>query len=103
MAPKKARTGPRNPDLVPGIKKYSRSKMYHKRGLWAIKAKHGGKLPTHEPKSAVAQTDTTAPGKAPKFYPADDVKKTRAKPKKNNPTKLRSGFYLFVFVFMCQM
>ncbi|XP_078158934.1 large ribosomal subunit protein eL6-like [Carex rostrata] len=91
MAPKKVRTGPRNPDLVPGIKKYSRSKMYHKRGLWAIKAKHGGKLPTHEPKQAAAQPDSAVPEKAPKFYPADDVKKTRAKPKKNNPTKLRGS------------
>jgi large subunit ribosomal protein L6e len=91
MAPKKARTGLRNPDLVPGIKKYSRSKMYHKRGLWAIKAKHGGKLPTHEPKPAASQLDTAVQEKAPKFYPADDVKKTRAKPKKNNPTKLRAS------------
>jgi large subunit ribosomal protein L6e len=91
MAPKKARTGPRNPDLVPGIKKYSRSKMYHRRGLWAIKAKNGGKLPTHEPKPAAAQPESAAPEKVPKFYPADDVKKTRAKPKKTNPTKLRSG------------
>ncbi|KAJ4783258.1 60S ribosomal protein L6 [Rhynchospora pubera] len=90
MAPKKTRTGPRNPDLVPGIKKFSRSKMYHKRGLWAIKAKHGGKFPTHDAKPA-PQPDVAAPEKAPKFYPADDVKKTRAKPKKNNPTKLRAS------------
>ncbi|KAJ4802225.1 60S ribosomal protein L6 [Rhynchospora pubera] len=90
MAPKKTRSGPRNPDLVPGIKKFSRSKMYHKRGLWAIKAKHGGKFPAHEAKPA-AQPDVAAPEKAPKFYPADDVKKTRAKPKKNNPTKLRAS------------
>ncbi|KAJ4765021.1 60S ribosomal protein L6 [Rhynchospora pubera] len=89
MAPKKVRTGQRNPDLVPGIKKFSKSKMYHKRGLWAIKAKNGGKFPTHEAKPA-AQPEAAAPEKAPKFYPADDVKKTRSKPKKQNPTKLRS-------------
>jgi large subunit ribosomal protein L6e len=92
MAPKKARTGPRNPVLVPGIKKYSRSKMYHRRGLWAIKAKNGGKLPTHEPKPETAQPECAALEKVPKFYPTDDdVKKTRAKPKKSNPTTLRSG------------
>ncbi|KAF3331281.1 60S ribosomal protein L6-2-like protein [Carex littledalei] len=87
MAPKKVRTTPRNPDLVPGIKKYSKSKMYHRRGLWAIKAKNGGKFPTHDAKPAAEPV----PEKAPKFYPADDVKKTRSKPKKNNPTKLRSS------------
>ncbi|CAL0305311.1 unnamed protein product [Lupinus luteus] len=38
--------------------------MYHKRGLWAIKAKNGGVLPRHEPK-----VKAEAPiQKAPKFY-----------------------------------
>ncbi|GJX35891.1 60S ribosomal protein L6-like protein [Tanacetum coccineum] len=45
--------------------------MYHKRGLWAIKAKKSCAFPKHEKKVANA-----APAvKPPKFYPADDVKK----------------------------
>lgn len=67
--------------------------MYHRRGLWAIKAKNGGKFPTHDAKPAAEPV----PEKAPKFYPADDVKKTRSKPKKNNPTKLRFDFRFFFF------
>ncbi|KAJ3694659.1 hypothetical protein LUZ60_000036 [Juncus effusus] len=85
--PKKVRSGARNASLVPGIKKFSRSKMYHKKGLWAIKAKNGGSLPTHAPKPAAEPVAE----KAPKFYPADDVKKSTRKPKKQNPTKLRDS------------
>lgn len=84
MAPKAGRAT-RNKDLVRGISRNGRSKMYHKRGLWAIKAKNGGTFPTHA-KAAVAEAPAV---RAPKFYPADDVKKPLHKNKVVNPPKLR--------------
>ncbi|XP_073288123.1 large ribosomal subunit protein eL6-like [Primulina huaijiensis] len=86
MAPKGPRIT-RNPELIRGIRKVSRSQMYHKRGLWAIKAKNGGKFPQHE-KAAEAAPVTEKP---PKFYPADDVKKPLSNKRKSKPTKLRAS------------
>nr|XP_048336006.1 60S ribosomal protein L6-like isoform X2 [Ziziphus jujuba var. spinosa] len=59
--------------------------MYHKRGLWAIKAKKGDVFPRHDPKPATENPSQ----KPPKFYPADDVKKLLVNKHKHKPTKLR--------------
>lgn len=73
--------------------------MYHKRGLWAIKAKNGGAFPRHDKKPAA---DVPAV-KPPKFYPADDVKKPLVNKRKPKPTKLRSlsPFCIYLYGFVC--
>ncbi|CAN4114675.1 unnamed protein product [Withania somnifera] len=85
-----AKKSPRNPNLILGVGKFSRSKMYHKKGLWAIKNKNGGKFPTH-PKTAVVAPSSVATVKPPKFYPADDVSKPLVNKHKPKPTKLRAS------------
>ncbi|KAG5533137.1 hypothetical protein RHGRI_027378 [Rhododendron griersonianum] len=65
MAPKKVtRAASRNPELIRGVRKYSRSVMYHKRGLWAIKEKNGGVFPRHDKKPADQPLAAEKPHKA---------------------------------------
>lgn len=73
--------------------------MYHKRGLWAIKAKHGGVFPRHDAKPA-AEAPAVKP---PKFYPAEDVKKPLVNKHKPKPTKLRCLLSPILLLFELKM
>lgn len=44
-------------EVLPGLSAAGRSKSYHRRGLWAIKKKNGGKFPTHAKKEAKAAVE----------------------------------------------
>ncbi|KAM3361871.1 hypothetical protein P3S68_016725 [Capsicum galapagoense] len=86
-----AKKFPRNPNLINGIGKFFRSKMYHKKGLWVIKKKKGGKFFTHPKSTPVVALPSTIAIKPPKFYLADDVEKSLINEHKPKPTKLRAS------------
>ncbi|GIM16981.1 hypothetical protein Vretimale_19543, partial [Volvox reticuliferus] len=73
--------------IARGITAEGRAKTYKRKGLWAIKKKNGGKFPTHAKKVAPAP----AAGRAPRFYPADDVPKPLAHKAVHKPTQLRAS------------
>ncbi|KAG2444307.1 hypothetical protein HXX76_001064 [Chlamydomonas incerta] len=70
-----------------GITAEGRAKTYKRKGLWAIKKKNGGKFPTHAKKAAAKPAE----GKAPRFYPADDVPKPLSHNAVHKQTKLRAS------------
>jgi len=72
---------------VRGIGASGRSKTYHRRGLWAIKKKNGGKFPTHAKQEKAAE----APAKEARLYPADDVPVAKQRRNTLRPTKLRAS------------
>ncbi|KAK9836450.1 hypothetical protein WJX74_000827 [Apatococcus lobatus] len=74
-------------EVVRGISKQGRSKTYHRRGLWAIKKKNGGKFPQHEKKAK----NEPAVQKPPKFYPADDTPHPKTRRKVVAAAKLRAS------------
>ncbi|CAA3005323.1 60S ribosomal L6-like [Olea europaea subsp. europaea] len=83
LAPKTRRVT-HNLELINGVRKRSRSRKYHKRGLWAIKAKNEGKFPTHKKKSVVVEP---AADKASKFDLAVDGNKPLSNKCTHKPTK----------------
>merc|ERR1712046_543195 len=89
----------RNPEIGRGIYKYSRSVAFSKKGRWTKNLKKGAKKVADKGVKPVIKKiggaknggQRTVLPKAPKFYPADDVKtplKNRRKPK---APKLRSS------------
>eukprot|EP00355_Strombidium_rassoulzadegani_P004142 CAMPEP_0168617618 /NCGR_PEP_ID=MMETSP0449_2-20121227/5633_1 /TAXON_ID=1082188 /ORGANISM="Strombidium rassoulzadegani, Strain ras09" /LENGTH=219 /DNA_ID=CAMNT_0008658435 /DNA_START=77 /DNA_END=736 /DNA_ORIENTATION=+ len=74
-------------ELCRGVTEDSRSKSYHRRGLWAVKKKNKGKFPVHKKAEKAADKAT----KAPRFYPAEDIKTPKGKNVIRNPTKLRAS------------
>lgn len=73
-------------ELARSIGACGRSKAYHKRGVWAVKAKNGGKLPVHPKKPVVKHAAAKRNGR---FYAPEDVPKPLPKRVVHKPTKLR--------------
>jgi len=79
--PARKLTKPRNTELAPGIGRFSRHKMYTRKGIWAVKNKKAPatkkkdeKKPVTKPFGKKGQTRTIRT-KEFKYYPADDIPK----------------------------
>lgn len=59
--------------LIKGVEAQGRGKAYHRRGLWAIKKKNGGKFPTHAKKEKAAE----APAKKVRPCPLSRIARRR--------------------------
>jgi large subunit ribosomal protein L6e len=79
------RKGTRNPELVPGVRRYSRTSLNQKKQLFK-KAKLGAKG-----KQIAAKPKTVTLHRERRFYPADDEKHPIRRHRTNKPTKLRKS------------
>ncbi|KAL5488084.1 RPL6 [Sanghuangporus weigelae] len=87
----------RNRELVPGIGRYSRSQIKAKRGLFKGLKKSTKPAAPETPATIEKQIGGEKNGgkrlvptsKAPRFYPAEDVRKPKKSRKVSKPTKLR--------------
>jgi large subunit ribosomal protein L6e len=79
------RKGTRNPELVPGVRRYSRSALNSKKQTYK-KSKLGakGKPVAAKPKAKVVHAER-------RFYPADDQKHAVKRHKTQKPAKLRKS------------
>ncbi|CAB4486385.1 unnamed protein product [Rhizophagus irregularis] len=90
---------PRNRFLVPGIPRYSRSKVYAKKALYRRKKSTIPKPETKAETTKTVQINGNNNGgqrvipleKAPRFYPAEDVPLPKKSRKVNKQTKLRTS------------
>jgi len=90
---------PRNYELSAGIMRFSKSAMYHKRGIWKKKAAGAKPKPaTARPKNTVEKqikgdknggTRKVLNKKAPRFYPTEDLRGKRNQKKKSNKVDKR--------------
>jgi len=86
----------RNPFLIKGVERFSRSSSYKKKGKWAVKNKKPVAAPKVEKKPKVKPfgkkgEKRTIAKKSPRFYPTERVRKPLPSSKHNHrPTRLRS-------------
>jgi len=82
---KQVRKVVRNPELIPGVRRYGKSLSSHKRGRW-LHGKKGDQRPESQRTKPVPSTDLTAP----KYYSPYDINKPVYSRKHNHkPSKLR--------------
>lgn len=88
----------RSKELVPGVGRYSRSQVFAKRGLFKG-AKKTEKPAAQDPAATVEKTvggpnnggqRNVPTTKAPRYYPAEDVRQPKKSRKTHKPTALRS-------------
>ncbi|OCH92939.1 60S ribosomal protein L6 [Obba rivulosa] len=89
----------RSKELVPGIGRLSRSQVYARRGLFKGQKKSEKPAAAEVPATKEVQVGgeknsgkrLVPTAKAPRFYPADDVRHTKKSRKSPKPAKLRSS------------
>jgi large subunit ribosomal protein L6e len=89
----------RSKELVPGIGRYSRSQVAARRGLYKGQKQSEKPAPVDVPATSVKQiggdkngsTRIVPASKAPRFYPAEDVRQPKKSRKSPKPTRLRQS------------